>query len=140
MKNLGPALLLVALVASPWPAHADYAPPTPYVCVKGTSVPQAGVQVYSGATTIGGYQAWNASGGTAYLMIFDATSQPSSGTGVAPVWQSASCGSNTFCSVSTIPAGGIKLTTGAWLAFSSNGPSYTQAVGASTGSYAVLRR
>lgn len=132
-------LLLGLVLVCPWSARADYAPPSPFNYSKGTSTPQVGVLIHSGAATLGGLVAWNASGGTAYLMAFDATSQPSTGT--APIWQSASCATTAFCATAAnVPAGGIRVTTGLYVAFSSTGPTYTQAAGASTGAYIVTWR
>ena len=132
------SLVLLLVVLAPWPAHADYSPPSPYGYTKGASTPQAGVLIHSGVATLGGLFAWNASGGTAYLEAFDATSPPTTGT--APVWQSSSCAVNSFCSAATVPAGGIKVSTGLYVAFSSTGPTYTQAAGSSTGTYMVAWR
>lgn len=131
-------LFLAALIAAPWTAHADYAPPSPWPYAKGTSTPQVGVLIRSVGSTLSGSIAWNASGGTAYWECFDATSQPLTGT--APVWQSVSCATNSFCSAATVPAGGIKFTTGIYCGFSSTGPTYTQAAGASAGFYSVAYR
>ena len=94
--------------------------------------------IHSGVATLGDLIAWNASGGTAYLEAFDSTTQPPTGT--APIWQSVSCGNNSFCSAATVPAGGIKVTAGLYVAYSSTGPTYTQAAGSSTGFYSVAWR
>lgn len=135
------ALVLVAFVyvlsaASPTMAALD--PPGSYTYATGTTLAQAGVLARAGAATFGGAEAWNASGGTAYLMCFDRTTQPSTGT--APAWGSVSCASATFCPMATVPAAGIRMATGVYCAFSSTGPTYTQASGSSTGFYSITYR
>jgi hypothetical protein len=144
MKRILEAVAFVAVLVfgwaslSPSTAEGGYDPPGTFGYSTGTSMPQAGVLIHTGATVLGGILAWNASGGTAYLQCWDRTTQPSTGT--APVWSSASCATNSFCQMVAVPAGGVKLSAGLYCGFSSTGPTYTQAAGASTGFYAALWR
>lgn len=129
---------IVYVLASALPSFGALDPPGTYTYTTGTTLAQVGVLARSGAAVFGGAESWNASGGAAYLMCFDRTTQPSTGT--APIWGSVSCGSATFCSLATVPAGGIRTTAGIYCAFSSTGPTYTQASGASTGFYSITYR
>lgn len=132
------AAALVYVLSAATPSLGALDPPGSYTYATGTTLPQAGVLARSGAAVFGGAESWNASGGTAYLMCFDRTTQPSTGT--APIWGSVSCAGTTFCSMATVPAAGIRAATGVYCAFSSTGPTYTQAAGSSTGFYTIIYR
>jgi hypothetical protein len=143
MKSLVTLLSLVLLLTRVNPesiADAAYDPTAAYSSLNGASIPIVGVSVVPGACTVGGAYATNGVGATAYLMLFDSTTQPSSGTGVASKWQSASCTNGTVCALIAVPPGGIALVTGAYLAWSSQPGSYTAVASASADSYALAHR
>jgi hypothetical protein len=138
MRAIALLLVLAACIAAPsHAARADYYPPTSFNLTGGAFLGATGVLIHSGPTVLGGACGFQSTGAaTAYLEVFDATSQPS--TGATPVWQSPACALTTFCQM-IVPAGGIQLSTGAYVVYSSTGPSYT-AVSNSATFYSVATR
>lgn len=132
------ALAIVCVTAGLLFASND--PPGTYTYFNATSTPAAGLLLRTGSAVVGSINVYNATGGAAFLQLFDRTTQPSSGTGVSPVWEGPSCGNNIVCVITNIPAGGIRFTTGVYIGFSSTGASYTAVAGASTGSVELAYR
>ena len=138
VKPLLGVLALLVVLGVAVPSAQGYDPTAPFNFTTGTSIPAVGVTAHTGACVVGGVMATNSSGSTAFLMMFDATAQPTSGT--APLWQSASCANAAFCPMTAIPPGGINAKNGVYLAFSTSGAIYTPTAGTSAAFWSVLFR
>jgi hypothetical protein len=117
------ARVLVLALCAGRVAWAQYNPAPPATYTTMASVPLVAAQICTGPCVITGAETYNIAGGPAYLQLFDSATQPITAS-TQQTLESPVCANNATCTL-TLPAGGVRFTSGAWADGSFLGDSYS---------------